>query len=76
MESLNCTRFNSVCQANVIVRKKLEPSRYYDFTVNVESVSGASAGINCSFRATNATTPWGEIFPGAPTLFMVSEKAR
>ncbi|XP_044761456.1 cadherin-86C-like [Coccinella septempunctata] len=76
VESLNCTRFNSVCQANVIVRKKLEPSRYYDFTVNVESVNGASASINCSFRATNATTPWGEIFPGAPTLFTVSEKAR
>ncbi|KAL3279378.1 hypothetical protein HHI36_016888 [Cryptolaemus montrouzieri] len=76
VESLNCTRFNSVCQANVVLQKKLEPTRFYDFAVDVKSVGGASASINCSFRATDATTPWGEIFPGAPTLLMVSEKSR
>ncbi|KAK9879230.1 hypothetical protein WA026_004080 [Henosepilachna vigintioctopunctata] len=76
VETLNCTRFNSVCHANVIVRKKLDPLRFYDFTVDVKSFNGASASINCSFRATNATTPWGDIFPGAPTLLMVSEKSR
>ncbi|XP_063907032.1 cadherin-86C [Zophobas morio] len=76
LDSLNCTHLNSICHANVVLRKKLEPGRFYDFTVAVQNQRGDSARLNCSFRATNATTPISDIFPGAPTLLMVSEDAR
>ncbi|KAG5861068.1 Cadherin-86C, partial [Gonioctena quinquepunctata] len=76
VEGLNCSRFNSVCQANVVLKKRLEPGRFYDFTVDVRSQRGESATLNCSFRATNATTPLERIFPGAPSLLTVSEGAR
>ncbi|RZC32411.1 cadherin-86C, partial [Asbolus verrucosus] len=76
IDSLNCTRLNSICQANVVLRKRLEPGRFYDFNVNITNQRGETTTTNCSFRATNATTPIGDIFPGAPTLLMVSEKAR
>ncbi|XP_066139053.1 cadherin-86C [Euwallacea fornicatus] len=75
VEALNCTRFNSVCQANLILKKKLEPGRFYDFRVEVRNQRGQRAVINCSFQATNATTPIEKIFPGAPTLLTVSENA-
>lgn len=76
VESLNCTRFNSVCQANVVLRKRLEIGRYYDFVVAVKNQRSATVRTECSFQATNATTPLAEIFPGAPTLLSVSEGAR
>ncbi|EEZ97721.1 cadherin-86C [Tribolium castaneum] len=74
--SLNCTRLNSICQANVVLRRKLKVDLFYDFNVIVQNQRGETAGLNCSFRATNATTPINEIFPGAPTLLSVSESAR
>ncbi|XP_050313311.1 cadherin-86C isoform X2 [Anthonomus grandis grandis] len=76
LEALNCTRFNSVCQANLILRKKLEVGRFYDFRIEARNQKGESAVMNCSFQATNATTPIEKIFPGAPTLLTVSENAR
>ncbi|XP_057668019.1 cadherin-86C [Diorhabda carinulata] len=76
IQSLNCSRFNSVCQANVILKKRLEVGRIYDFTVEARSQRGESAFLNCSFRATNATTPLEKIFPGALSLLSISESAR
>lgn len=75
VDSLNCTRFNSVCQANVVLRKRLDVGRYYNFVVVVRNQRGASAKLECSFKATNATTPLAEIFPGAPTLLTIAENA-
>ncbi|XP_044262024.1 cadherin-86C [Tribolium madens] len=76
IDSLNCTRLNSICQANVVLRRKLKADLFYDFSVIVQNQRGETASLNCSFRATNATTPINEIFPGAPTLLSVSESAR
>ncbi|KAL1491790.1 hypothetical protein ABEB36_012334 [Hypothenemus hampei] len=80
VEPLNCTRFNSrvsllVCQANVILRKKLDIGRFYDFKVSISNQRGQSTVRNCSFQATNATTPFEKIFPGAPSILTVSENA-
>ena len=74
--TLNCTRFNSVCQANVLLRKRLEPERFYDFRVQVRNKRNERDVGDCSFKATDATTPIEKIFPGAPTLLKVSESAR
>lgn len=76
VDTLNCSRLNSVCHANIILRKKLEINRIYDFKVSVRNTRGLGTSLNCSFSATNATTPLSEIFPGAPTLLTVSENAR
>ncbi|KRT79541.1 Cadherin, partial [Oryctes borbonicus] len=76
LETLNCTRFNSICQANVILKNRLEIGRIYDFSVSVSNSKGDSDVMQCSFRATNATTPIEKIFPGAPSLLTVSEGAR
>lgn len=76
IETLNCSRFNSLCHANIILKKKLEAGRFYDFRVVTRNARGQSTSLSCSFQATNATTPVSEIFPGAPTLLMVSESAR
>lgn len=67
---------SQVCQANLILKKKLEPGRIYDFRVEVRNQRGQLAAMNCSFQATNATTPIERIFPGAPTLLAISENAR
>ncbi|KAB0802799.1 hypothetical protein PPYR_04985 [Photinus pyralis] len=76
LETLNCSRFNSVCQANVVLQKKLEPGRFYDFIVALRNPRGMTVRMRCSFRATNATTPIADIFPGAPSLIQVSEAAK
>ncbi|CAG9859220.1 unnamed protein product [Phyllotreta striolata] len=76
VESLNCSRFNSVCQANVVLKRRLEPGRIYDFTVEARSQRNEYSTLNCSIRATNATTPLEKIFPGAPSLLSVSEASR
>ncbi|KAF5298261.1 hypothetical protein FQR65_LT09772 [Abscondita terminalis] len=76
LETLNCSRFNSVCQANVILEKKLEAGRFYDFIVALRNPRGMTVRMRCSFRATNAATPIAEIFPGAPSLIKVSELAK
>ncbi|VVD02648.1 unnamed protein product [Leptidea sinapis] len=34
IETLPCTRYNSVCQANVILLRRLEPGRYVDFRLS------------------------------------------
>lgn len=75
VENLNCTRFNSVCQANVVLRRRLEIGRFYDFGVIVRNQRNGRAKLGCSFKATNATTPLADIFPGAPTLLTVAENA-
>lgn len=76
IETLNCTRFNSICQANVVLKNRLEIGRFYEFTVSAANSKGDSDLMRCSFRATNATTPIEKIFPGAPALLTVSEGAR
>lgn len=76
VQTLNCSRFNSVCQANVVLQKKLDVGRFYDFIVALRNPQGTTIRIRCSFRATNATTPVADIFPGAPALLKVSEKAK
>lgn len=76
LETLNCTRFNSICQANVVLKNRLEIGRIYDFSVSVSNSKGDSDVMQCSFRSTNATTPIEKIFPGAPSLLTVSESAR
>ncbi|XP_028144582.2 cadherin-86C [Diabrotica virgifera virgifera] len=76
VESLNCSRFNSVCQANLIIKKRLEANRFYDFTIETRNQRGETSLLDCSFRATNATTPLEKIFPGAPSLLSISESAR
>ncbi|XP_022919825.2 cadherin-86C [Onthophagus taurus] len=73
LETLNCTKFNSICQANVVLKSKLVPERFYDFTVIVENGKGDVETMECSFKATNATTPIEKIFPGAPSLVSISE---
>lgn len=75
IDNLNCTRFNSVCQANVVLRRRLEIGRFYDFVVIVRNQRNERGKLECSFKATNATTPIAEIFPGAPTLLTVAENA-
>lgn len=75
IDNLNCTRFNSVCQANVVLRRRLEIGRFYDFVVIVRNQRSERAKLECSFKATNATTPLAEIFPGAPTLLTIAENA-
>lgn len=76
LETLNCSHLNSLCQANVILEKKLEAGRFYDFIVALRNRKGSTIRMGCSFRATNATTPVAEIFPGAPSLIKISESAK
>lgn len=59
-----------------MLKRRLDVGRFYDFTVEVRNQKGAGTKMNCSFVATNATTPIENIFPGAPSLLMVSEGAR
>ncbi|XP_063705343.1 cadherin-86C [Culicoides brevitarsis] len=76
IESLPCTKYNSVCQANVILKRRLEPGRYYDFHVGVRDTRGGTAIIMCSVTATNFTTPHEVIFPHKPGILMVPENAK
>lgn len=73
IESLPCTRYNSVCQANVILLRRLEPGRYVDFRLSVRNTRGRSARIACSITGTNATTPRDTIFPHQPSIILVPE---
>lgn len=65
-----------VCQANIVLKRRLDSGRFYDFTVEVRNQRGSTTQMNCSFHATNSTTPIENIFPGAPSLLMVSENSR
>lgn len=73
IESLPCTKYNSVCQANVILSRRLEPGRYYDFQVSVKDTKGGTATQLCSITATNFTTPHDLIFPHKPGIIMIPE---
>ncbi|XP_049868240.1 cadherin-86C isoform X3 [Pectinophora gossypiella] len=76
IETLPCTRYNSVCQANVILLRRLEPGRYVDFRLSVRNTRGRSTRIACSITATNATTPRDTIFPHQPGIILVPEDAK
>lgn len=73
IETLPCTRYNSVCQANVILLRRLEPGRYVDFRLSARNTRGRSARIACSITGTNATTPRDTIFPHQPSIILVPE---
>ncbi|EDW83990.2 uncharacterized protein Dwil_GK13902 [Drosophila willistoni] len=76
VESLPCTKYNSVCQANVVLQRRLEPGRYYDFQVSVKDTKGGMATQLCSITATNFTTPHDHIFPHKPGIIMIPEDAK
>ncbi|XP_052739309.1 cadherin-86C [Bicyclus anynana] len=76
IETLPCTRYNSVCQANVILLRRLEPGRYVDFRLSARNTRGRSARIACSITGTNATTPRDTIFPHQPGIILVPEDAK
>ncbi|XP_041988117.1 cadherin-86C isoform X2 [Aricia agestis] len=76
VETLPCTRYNSVCQANVILLRRLEPGRYVDFRLSARNTRGRSARIACSVTGTNATTPRDTIFPHQPGIIIVPEDAK
>ncbi|XP_037974963.2 cadherin-86C [Plutella xylostella] len=76
IETLPCTRYNSVCQANVILLRRLEPGRYVDFRLSVRNTRGRSSRIGCSITGTNATTPRDTIFPHQPSIILAPEDAK
>ncbi|XP_022814589.1 cadherin-86C isoform X2 [Spodoptera litura] len=76
VETLPCTRYNSVCQANIILLRRLEPGRYVDFRLSVRNTRGRSSRIACSVTGTNATTPRDTIFPHQPGIILVPEDAK
>uniref|UniRef100_A0A182MS56 Cadherin domain-containing protein n=1 Tax=Anopheles culicifacies TaxID=139723 RepID=A0A182MS56_9DIPT len=76
IETLPCTKFNSICQANVILTRRLEPGRYYDFQVSVKDTKGGMTIQSCSITATNFTTPHDVIFPHKAGIIMVPEDAK
>lgn len=73
IESLPCTKYNSICQANVVLTRRLEPGRYYDFKVSVKDTKGGKVVQSCSIAATNFTTPHDVIFPHKPGIVMIPE---
>lgn len=76
IETLPCTKYNSVCQANVILTRRLEPGRYYDFQVSVKDTKGGMAQQACSITATNYTTPHDVIFPHKTGIIMIPEVSK
>ncbi|XP_030382490.1 cadherin-86C [Scaptodrosophila lebanonensis] len=74
--SLPCTKYNSVCQANVVLQRRLEVGRFYDFQVTVKDAKGGMAAQMCSITATNYTTPHDVIFPHKPGIIMIAEDAK
>ncbi|XP_055535413.1 cadherin-86C isoform X1 [Wyeomyia smithii] len=76
IETLPCTKFNSICQANVILTRRLEAGRYYDFQVSVKDTKGGMSVQACSITATNFTTPHDLIFPHKTGIIMVPEDSK
>ncbi|XP_062537306.1 cadherin-86C isoform X2 [Armigeres subalbatus] len=76
IETLPCTKFNSICQANVILTRRLEAGRYYDFQVSVKDTKGGMSIQSCSITATNFSTPHDLIFPHKTGIIMVPEDAK
>lgn len=73
IDTLKCTKYNSICQANVVLIRRLEPGRYYDFKVSVKDTKGGMTIQSCSITATNYTTPHDVIFPHKAGIIMVPE---
>ncbi|XP_055377610.1 cadherin-86C [Condylostylus longicornis] len=76
VETLPCTKYNSVCQANVILQRRLEPGRFHDFQVSVKDTKGGMSVQSCSITATNFTTPYDLIFPHKPGIIIIPEDAK
>ncbi|KZC14888.1 Cadherin-86C [Dufourea novaeangliae] len=76
IDNLPCTLYNKVCQANVILTKRLVPERLHDFAVRVRDTKGDSNSMQATISVTNATTPRDKIFPHIPSLIMVPENTR
>ncbi|KAL0125358.1 hypothetical protein PUN28_004475 [Cardiocondyla obscurior] len=73
IDNLPCTLYNKVCQANVILTKRLMPGRLHDFAVRVRDTKGDSNSMQATISATNATTSRDKIFPHIPSLIMIPE---
>ncbi|KAG5318093.1 CAD86 protein, partial [Pseudoatta argentina] len=76
IDNLPCTLYNKVCQANVILTKRLMPGRLHDFAVRVRDTKGDLNSMQATISATNATTSRDKIFPHIPSLIMVPEDAK
>ncbi|CAD1476989.1 unnamed protein product, partial [Heterotrigona itama] len=76
IDNLPCTLYNKVCQANVILTKRLVAGRLHDFAVRVRDTKGDSNSMQATISVTNATTPRDKIFPHIPSLIMVPEQPK
>ncbi|XP_047345119.1 uncharacterized protein LOC124947258 [Vespa velutina] len=76
IDNLPCTLYNKVCQANVILTKRLMPGRLHDFAVRVKDSKGDSNSMQATISVTNATTQRDKIFPHIPSLIMVPEDTK
>ncbi|KOX75004.1 Cadherin-86C, partial [Melipona quadrifasciata] len=76
IDNLPCTLYNKVCQANVILTKRLVAGRFHDFAVRVRDTKGDSNSMQATISVTNATTPRDKIFPHIPSLIMVPEDTK
>ncbi|XP_072750510.1 uncharacterized protein [Anoplolepis gracilipes] len=76
IDNLPCTLYNKVCQANVILTKRLVPGRLHDFAVRVRDTKGDSNSMQATISATNATTSRDKIFPHIPSVIMVPEDTK
>ncbi|XP_033346838.1 uncharacterized protein LOC117231937 [Bombus vosnesenskii] len=76
IDNLPCTLYNKVCQANVILTKRLMPGRLHDFAVRVRDTKGDSNSMQATISVTNATTLRDKIFPHIPSLIMVPEDTK
>lgn len=57
----------------MVLVRRLEPGRYYDFKVSVKDTKGGMTQQSCSITATNYTTPHDLIFPHKAGIIMVPE---
>lgn len=57
----------------MILTRRLEAGRYYDFQVSVKDTKGGMAVQSCSITATNFTTPHDVIFPHKAAIIMIPE---
>lgn len=73
IENLPCTLYNKVCQANVILSRRLVPGRLHDFAVRVRDSKGDQNSMQATISVTNATTSRDMIFPHVPSIIMVPE---
>ncbi|XP_011499951.1 PREDICTED: cadherin-86C [Ceratosolen solmsi marchali] len=76
VENLPCTLYNKVCQANVILTRRLVAGRLHDFVVRVRDSKGDVNSMQATISVTNSTTPRDKIFPHVPSLIMVPEDTK